>query len=192
MGFLYMSFGPIFLLDFFRQSFSNCTVWLFLAFLVRIFLMQSVSALEVYQAGELTVIGFGGREVLDDMNVAECRDELVHLIREHHCTVMAFDLTRVRLVPSGLLGLLASIQVIRSGKVSKFPSLWLIRRPISAKCWRLRSSTKCSKCTRWTSRLLNSDAIERKISGSNPSPQALDIPRLVSFGQLIETAAQPS
>src|SRR5258708_4442509 len=72
--------------------------------------MQSISPLEVYQAGSLTVIGFGGREVLDDMNVAECRDELVQLIREHSCAVLAFDLTRVRLVPSGLLGLLASIR----------------------------------------------------------------------------------
>src|SRR5580698_7668371 len=72
--------------------------------------MESISALEVYQSGELTVIGFGGREVLDDMNVAECRDELVEMIRENGCKVLAFDLTRVRLIPSGLLGLLASIR----------------------------------------------------------------------------------
>lgn len=72
--------------------------------------MQTVSSLEVYKAGELTVIGFGGREVLDDLNVADCRDELVSLIREHDCKVLAFDLTRVRLIPSGLLGLLASIR----------------------------------------------------------------------------------
>jgi anti-anti-sigma factor len=72
--------------------------------------MAAVSHLEVYQAGELTVIGFGGREILDQMNVAECRDELVELIRNHHCKVLAFDLTRVALIPSGLLGLLASIR----------------------------------------------------------------------------------
>lgn len=72
--------------------------------------MQTASSLEIYQAGELTVIGFGGREVLDNMNVAECRDELVGLIRDHHCKMLAFDLTRVRLIPSGLLGLLASIR----------------------------------------------------------------------------------
>lgn len=72
--------------------------------------MQTASSLEVYQAGELTVIGFGGKEVLDNMNVAECRDELVELIRDHHCKTLAFDLTRVRLIPSGLLGLLASIR----------------------------------------------------------------------------------
>jgi anti-sigma B factor antagonist len=72
--------------------------------------MQAVPALEVYQPGELTVIGFGGREILDDLNLAECRDDLLELIREHDCRVLAFDLTGVRLVPSGLLGLLASIR----------------------------------------------------------------------------------
>ena len=72
--------------------------------------MQAVSNLEVYQAGELTVLGFGGREVIDDINVAECRDELLEIIRANNCQVLAFDLTRVRLIPSGLLGLLASIR----------------------------------------------------------------------------------
>jgi len=72
--------------------------------------MQAVPALEVYQPGELTVIGFGGREILDDLNLAECRDDLLELIREHDCRVLAFDLTGVRLIPSGLLGLLASIR----------------------------------------------------------------------------------
>lgn len=67
-------------------------------------------ALEVYQAGELTVVGFGGQDVLDHVNVAECRDELVKLIRENDCKTLAFDLTGVKLIPSGLLGLLASLR----------------------------------------------------------------------------------
>ena len=68
---------------------------------------------EVYQAGQLTVLGFGGRDVLDDYNVAQCRDEIMQLVREHECRALAFDLTGVRLLPSGLLGLLASLK--RSG-----------------------------------------------------------------------------
>ena len=72
--------------------------------------MQTVSELEVYSAGELTVIGFGGRPVLDHLNLAVCRDEIVELIRENHCKTLALDLTGVRLIPSGLLGLLASIK----------------------------------------------------------------------------------
>jgi anti-sigma B factor antagonist len=65
---------------------------------------------EVYQAGALTVLGFGGRDVLDDYNVAQCRDEIMQLVRQHRCTALAFDLTGVKLVPSGLLGLLASLK----------------------------------------------------------------------------------
>ena len=72
--------------------------------------MQAVPALEVYHPGELTVIGFGGREILDDLNLAECRDDLVELIRDNSCKTLAFDLTGVKLIPSGLLGLLASIR----------------------------------------------------------------------------------
>ena len=71
--------------------------------------MQTISELEVYEAGELTVIGFGGREVLDHLNLAECRNEVAELIRDHGCSTLAFDLTGVRLIPSGLLGLLVSV-----------------------------------------------------------------------------------
>ncbi len=68
------------------------------------------SVLEVYKAGAIAVVGFGGRDVLDDTNVAACREQMLALIEEHHCTQMHVDLTGVRLVPSGLLGLLATIR----------------------------------------------------------------------------------
>lgn len=32
--------------------------------------------LEVYEAGRLTVLGFGGRDVLEHINLSECRDEI--------------------------------------------------------------------------------------------------------------------
>lgn len=66
--------------------------------------------LEVYEAGELTVIGFGGREVIDQVNLVAWRDELGQLVRDQRCHTLAFDLTGVRLIPSGLLGLLANLQ----------------------------------------------------------------------------------
>lgn len=66
--------------------------------------------LEVYEAGRLTVLGFGGRDVLEHINLSECRDEIAALIEEHQCESLAFDLTGVRLMPSGLLGLLASLR----------------------------------------------------------------------------------
>ncbi|WP_437186034.1 STAS domain-containing protein [Planctomicrobium sp. SH668] len=66
--------------------------------------------LEVYQTGPTTVVGFGGRDVLLDVNVAGCRDELLALIENEQCEVVAFDLTGVMLLPSGLLGVLASLR----------------------------------------------------------------------------------
>lgn len=68
--------------------------------------MQATTEFEVYLAGELTVIGFGGREILDQLNLAECYDEIRDLIRENRCRTVAFDFTGVRWIPSGLLGVL--------------------------------------------------------------------------------------
>ncbi|HBN78523.1 MAG TPA: anti-sigma factor antagonist [Planctomycetaceae bacterium] len=66
--------------------------------------------LTIYQAGELTVVGFGGQDAVANLNLAECRDELVKVIKEHNCKVLAFDLTGVKLIPSGTLGLIAAMR----------------------------------------------------------------------------------
>lgn len=66
--------------------------------------------LKVYQTGELTVVGFGGREILDQIDLTECRAEIVGLVEKNHCKTLAFDLTGVKLIPSGMLGLLASLR----------------------------------------------------------------------------------
>ncbi|MEX0704021.1 MAG: STAS domain-containing protein [Planctomycetales bacterium] len=67
---------------------------------------------KVYQPGTLTVIGFDGRDVLDDVNVADCKTEIAEIVRRHQCRVLAVDLTGVKFIPSGLLGLLASLREI--------------------------------------------------------------------------------
>jgi anti-anti-sigma factor len=72
--------------------------------------MEAISQLEVYEAGELTVVGFGGREVLDRCSLAEYRAELVQLIQDVQCKTLAFDLTGIRLIPSGMLGMMCSIR----------------------------------------------------------------------------------
>ncbi len=72
--------------------------------------MPYTDPLQVYQAGPTTVVGFGGRDLLDDVNLAECRERMLSIIDEHKCSVLAFDMTGVKLIPSGLLGLLASIR----------------------------------------------------------------------------------
>ncbi len=66
--------------------------------------------LQIYEAGKLTVLGFGGKSIHDQINIAELRDEIVQLIRDHKCEVLAFDLTGVRIMPSGMLGLFASLR----------------------------------------------------------------------------------
>ena len=68
------------------------------------------SALKVYQTGELTVVGFGGQDVPDEVCIAAYRTQLLDLIAQHNCKVMAFDLTGVKYVPSGMLGVLSSIR----------------------------------------------------------------------------------
>jgi anti-sigma B factor antagonist len=65
--------------------------------------------LNVYQAGKLTVVSFGSADVLDQIVVSECREEIAELIKQYHCEVVGFDLTGVKLVPSGMLGMLASL-----------------------------------------------------------------------------------
>jgi anti-sigma B factor antagonist len=65
--------------------------------------------LNVYQTGKLTVVSFVSAELLDQIVVSECRKEIAELIQQHQCETLAFDLTAVKLVPSGMLGMLASL-----------------------------------------------------------------------------------
>lgn len=66
--------------------------------------------LRVYEAGELTVVGFGGVDVPSDVWVGGYREELERLIKQHGTKELAFDLTGVTLMPSGILGLMASLR----------------------------------------------------------------------------------
>ena len=70
---------------------------------------------EVYQTGELTVVGFGAREILDQLDLTVCRAEIIALVEKHHCKTLAFDLSGVKLIPSGMLGLLASLRKMNIG-----------------------------------------------------------------------------
>lgn len=68
------------------------------------------SILKVYAAGELTVVGFGGQDVPDEACIAAYREQLEQLIDENDCKRMACDLSGVRFVPSGMLGVLLSLK----------------------------------------------------------------------------------
>lgn len=61
--------------------------------------------------GNILTIQFHAIEVPDELCIAGYRDQVFQLLQQHpDCTVIRFDLTGIRLVPSGLLGLLASVQ----------------------------------------------------------------------------------
>lgn len=92
----------------FLFSIAKCCFLLFV-FLKGWIVTQTLGLLEVYQAGELTVVGFGGREILEQVSLIEYRDELQALTDEVGCETLAIDLTGVRIVPSGMLGILASL-----------------------------------------------------------------------------------
>ncbi len=68
------------------------------------------ATLEIVRNGEATVVGFGGRELLDQINLSACRDQITELVKRNQTKTLAFDMTGVRLIPSGLLGLLASLR----------------------------------------------------------------------------------
>lgn len=68
------------------------------------------NVLKVYQTGEFTVVGFGGKDVPDEVCVAIYRDQLAKLIEDYRCKVLGFDMTGVVLVPSGMLGILTSLR----------------------------------------------------------------------------------
>ena len=65
---------------------------------------------QIYQAGELSVVGFETHTNLHQLALARCREELAKLVEENECRFLAFDLTNIRVFPSGMLGLLASLR----------------------------------------------------------------------------------
>jgi len=66
--------------------------------------------LKVYSAGATTVLGFAGVEVPSEFNAAHYRAAIRDLLRSVSCDTVAFDLTGVPMVPSGMLGLLVSLR----------------------------------------------------------------------------------
>lgn len=65
--------------------------------------------LKVYATDPIVVVGFGGAAIPDDHNLSAYRDELLDLLEEHKKSELAFDLTGVLIVPSGIVGLLVSL-----------------------------------------------------------------------------------
>lgn len=71
--------------------------------------MPEDGVLHVYDIGEQIVLGFAGKDVPSNFNVAHYRECIVQLAEANDTKTIAFDLTGVRIVPSGMLGLWASL-----------------------------------------------------------------------------------
>ena len=65
--------------------------------------------LHVYDVGERIVLGFAGKDVPSNFNVGHYRECIIQLAEANNTRTIAFDLTGVRIVPSGMLGLWASL-----------------------------------------------------------------------------------
>lgn len=65
--------------------------------------------LKVYSVGPVTVLGFGGQDLPSEFNIAHYRQAISELLKANSSSIVAFDVTGVRLVPSGMLGLLVSL-----------------------------------------------------------------------------------
>ena len=70
--------------------------------------MADPQTFEVYHRGKVTVIGFAGRDAAG-LSVEQCRDEVTALLDEHAARTLAVDVTGVRALASGLLGLFAAV-----------------------------------------------------------------------------------
>lgn len=68
--------------------------------------------LKIYSIGETTVLGFAGQDVPSEFNAAHYRAAISDLLKANNSRIVAFDLTGVRLVPSGMLGLWVSLSRI--------------------------------------------------------------------------------
>jgi anti-sigma B factor antagonist len=67
------------------------------------------SRLEVIELGPRTVVGFGGANLPPEHALGQYLTEISELIERSRCRELIFDLSGVSAVPSGFLGLMASV-----------------------------------------------------------------------------------
>jgi|SRR5580704_4765404 anti-anti-sigma factor len=67
------------------------------------------SRLQVLESGPRTVVGFGGADLPPEHALGRYLDEINALIASNGCRELSFDLTGVTSVPSGFLGVMATV-----------------------------------------------------------------------------------
>ena len=67
--------------------------------------------LRIDRHGDAIVIGFNRVDIPDEVCIAGYRDQLFEVLdRNPDCKALTFDVTGIKLLPSGMLGLLASLK----------------------------------------------------------------------------------
>lgn len=68
------------------------------------------ATLQLVQNGETTIVSFLDCEDFEQINIAACREQITEIVRQNQTKTLAFEMSKVRLIPSGMLGLLASLR----------------------------------------------------------------------------------
>jgi anti-anti-sigma regulatory factor len=69
------------------------------------------SLLTITRDGPHLIIGFNGLEFPDEVSIGRCREQVFQLLdRSPDCQRLTFDVTTVKILPSAMLGLMASVK----------------------------------------------------------------------------------
>ena len=60
--------------------------------------------------GHRAIVGFNSTAVPDEVCIAAYRNQLVQYVQDQQCQGLAFQLQGIRILPSGMLGLLVSLK----------------------------------------------------------------------------------
>jgi anti-sigma B factor antagonist len=67
--------------------------------------------LRITRDGGTLTVGFARADIPDEVSIASYRDQVLHTLDEHpDCRRLTFDVTQIRMLPSGMLGLLATVK----------------------------------------------------------------------------------
>lgn len=68
------------------------------------------ATLQLVQNGETTIVSFLDGKDFEQINIAACREQITEIVKQNQTKTLAFEMSKVRLIPSGMLGLLASLR----------------------------------------------------------------------------------
>jgi hypothetical protein len=76
----------------------------------RAVMQRGPSVLNVYEAGESTIVGFSRQSTQQPADIPRLHSDLLKLIDQHRCVVLTFDLTGVLKMPNAVLDIMFSLK----------------------------------------------------------------------------------